>query len=117
MRRAKGFTLVELLIVIIIIGILAAVATPRFIDSRRKAFVTSMQYDLRNIVSSAESHFADDKTYALYTPSPGSSGATITFTGGVDSWEASATHPSAPGIVCRVGRGPQNAAPTEPTCQ
>jgi prepilin-type N-terminal cleavage/methylation domain-containing protein len=116
MSRRHGFTLVELLIVIIIIGILAAIAVPRFVNSRRKAFITSMQSDLRSIASSAESHFSEDQTYALYTPWPGSNGAVVTFVGGLDSWEAQATHPSAPGVVCRVGRGPNSTAPSAPTC-
>ena len=42
-RNQKGFTLVELLIVIAIIGILAAIAIPQFSTYRAKAFIAADQ--------------------------------------------------------------------------
>ena len=59
----KGFTLIELLIVVVIIGILAAVAIPKFSNTKEKAYVASMKSDLKNLVSTQESFFADSSKY------------------------------------------------------
>ena len=116
MRRRAAFTMIELLIVIVILGVLAALAAPRFESSKRKTFVTSMVSDLRSIVATAESYFAQAGTYASYQAPTGSNGATIVFTGTANGWRATATNPGAPGLLCVVERGP-GAVTTEPMCQ
>lgn len=117
MHRRKAFTMIELLIVVIIISVLAAIAVPRFVDTKRQAYVTAMKSDLRNIVSAAESHFSEDGTYALWPGPASTNGITLIYVGKRDSWSATATHPSAPGLVCSVERGPLAGTNTEPTCQ
>ena len=59
----KGFTLIELMIVIAIIGILAAIAIPQFASYRQKSYNSASQSDLRNVKTHLEAYFADYKYY------------------------------------------------------
>src|SRR3990172_7972250 len=63
-RGDRGFTLVELLIVVAIIGILAAIAIPQFSVYRTRSYNATALSDLRNIRTSEENLFADNGSYA-----------------------------------------------------
>lgn len=56
--KQKGFTLVELLIVVAIIGILSAIAIPQFIKYKRNAAVSACNSDLRNCLSEITARLA-----------------------------------------------------------
>jgi len=63
-KRLRGFTLIEMLMVMVIIGILVTILIPRFATSRDKAFVTAMKSDLRNLATAEESYFYDNDSYS-----------------------------------------------------
>lgn len=59
----KSFTLIEMLIVIVIIGILAAALVPRLQDIQARARDTKRKADLRAIYNANEIFFLDNSTY------------------------------------------------------
>jgi len=60
---SDGFTLVEIMIVIAIIGILTAVAIPRFADYRRKGHNSAALSDLRNVKTILEAYHEAHEHY------------------------------------------------------
>jgi prepilin-type N-terminal cleavage/methylation domain-containing protein len=62
-KGERGFTLVELLIVVAIIGILAAIAIPQFAAYRIRSFNASAQSDVRNMRTDMEAYYADNFNY------------------------------------------------------
>ena len=62
-RNQKGFTLIELMIVIAIIGILAAIAIPQFASYRAKSYNTASVSDVRNMRTDLEAFYAEWDEY------------------------------------------------------
>src|SRR5438067_8339679 len=61
MRRA--FTLIELLIVVAIIAILAAIAVPNFLEAQTRAKVSRAKADLRTVATALEAYNVDTNKY------------------------------------------------------
>lgn len=61
-----AFTLIELLIVVAIIAILAAIAVPNFLEAQVRAKVSRVQSDMRSVSVAIESYFVDQNKYMPY---------------------------------------------------
>jgi prepilin-type N-terminal cleavage/methylation domain-containing protein len=61
---SDGFTVLELTLVLVIVGLLAAIAIPQAGRARERAYVATMKSDLRNFAVAEESYFYDKAVYA-----------------------------------------------------
>jgi type IV pilus assembly protein PilA len=78
---SNGFTLVELLVVVVVIGILASIALSAFLDQRRKGWDAAVESDLRNAATAQHTVLA----------------VTDEFAGTIDALEAAGFEPSPAG--------------------
>lgn len=62
-EREAGFTLLELLMVVVVIGVLAMIAMSQFSAYRRRGFEAQLQTDLKNAAIAQEAYFSQNHTY------------------------------------------------------
>ena len=62
-RSEEGFTLIELMVVVLIIAILLAIAIPTFLGARNRANDRAAQSSLRNALTAAKTIFTDSQDY------------------------------------------------------
>lgn len=112
----KGFTLAELMIAVVIVGLLTAIVLPRLSMAKDRGFVATMQSDMRQFAAHEESYFYDNSVYtsslALLTAGGFnlSAGVTITIAEATATgWAATASHSQSSGVECALFSG--TAAP------
>ncbi|HXT18458.1 MAG TPA: pilin, partial [Gemmatimonadaceae bacterium] len=105
---------------------LAAIAIPKFANTKSKAYITAMKSDLRNLVTAEEAFFSDSSKYTAtitdlkYQSSTGVNSPTITT--GAGYWSATTSHTQLAGTTCGIGINTSNptvptAAEGEPACK
>ena len=93
LKNQKGFTLIELMIVVAIIGILAAIAIPNFMTFRLKAQTSEAKSNLGSIRTCEEAYKAEKDVYYAVTRYPSAAA-----TGTSEAWVTAATGFSAIGF-------------------
>ncbi|MBF0527852.1 MAG: prepilin-type N-terminal cleavage/methylation domain-containing protein [Deltaproteobacteria bacterium] len=106
MRSPSGFTLIEIMIVMAVIGILAAIAIPQFASYRQTAQDGSAKSALHQLAKAQEDYYSQRNTYALSRANlTNVSGWTVESTvtvavlaASISSWSATARHNASPRI-------------------
>ena len=71
MKEEDGFTLIELMVVVLIIAILIAIALPTFLGLRQRAQDRASQSNLRNGVAAAKAFYTDNESYVGFNDAQG----------------------------------------------
>ena len=124
--RRTGFTLIEMLIVVVVIGILVAIAIPKFSATKDKAKLASLKSDVRNSETAEETYFSSYATYATFAQLQAASnfslstGNTMAITTATNGYTVAASNSSiSSGITScqvQVGAGASSSADTQITC-
>jgi type IV pilus assembly protein PilA len=77
----RGFTMIELLVVVVIIGVLVAIAIPLYLNYRKGAENKSTAADIRGGISAVEQYYTENGNVYPPTGASASAGASIVFSG------------------------------------
>src|SRR5690349_18558190 len=96
--REEGFTLIELMVVVLIIGILIAIALPTFLGARTRAQNRAAENSLRNGISNSKTCFTDADTYAGCV-GDGTTGSKMAQLDPSFTWNDGATASTGPNVM------------------
>lgn len=96
----KGFTLIEVLVVLVVLAVLSGIAIAKFVSTKESAYVASMKADLRNfalyeqnyLIDSQGSYFSGNGAGQGFVPTPGVTVSATSDPGPPPSWHAIASH-------------------------
>ena len=117
--RREGFTLIEMLIVVVVIGILAAIAIPKYSRVRERSFIAAVTSDLKNLASQQEIYLSNNQVYAGTITDLAdfteTEGVTITITAANGTgWSATGSHAGLAGRQCGFYFGDASPAGASP---
>ncbi len=115
MTRRSGFTFIELLVVMVVMGALSAMAVPRYRDYKARAYAAAMKSDLGTLRTAEEAHWAEHMRYSTDTTALDFRPTTdvdirITSQDLIGGYAAVATHRRVPGLQCSTAMGRDAAA-------
>jgi type IV pilus assembly protein PilA len=96
----QGFTLIELMVVVLIIAILIAIAIPTFLGARNRAEDRAAQSDLRNGLTAEKTVYTDGETYDATTANMHNIEASLDWSGKLKVVVGDAVNVGDKGVVC-----------------
>jgi len=97
---SRGFTLIELVVVLVVLGILSGIAIAQFVSTKESAYLASMKADLRNfalyeqnyLMDSQGSYFSGNGAVQGFVPTVGVAVSATSNAGPPPGWHAVASH-------------------------
>jgi type IV pilus assembly protein PilA len=81
-RDERGFTIIELMVVVMIIGVLVTIALPTFLGTLTRAYDAAAQSDVRNAFAAEKAYYSDNVTYTTDPATMTAIEAAITYLAG-----------------------------------